>query len=290
MRPGDPAGVERHWNGKQWQCEIRGPIRDRFDRLRSVPFDALSPDDQQQLRRLTSEVSAIEDLVLAAPSENPPLIEVEAPRAYVPPPVDTYGLPQRPPVPPGVSAYAMHPGPARDTRKRSSKVVGIVAAVVVTVLMIGVRVAFLVIPAATGTASLAMNSCVTLSYPSTGTDSQDVTWTKAECSTSSGGPVSYTVYAVLPGEGTCDKDSQFIQTYTANKSVKSTYCLMENIAFGQCLYEDDRGFMYDVACDDPRAAAKVVARADQGSGYACPGTDEAWAFPSANRTYCVGRP
>ncbi|MBI4899633.1 MAG: hypothetical protein HY829_04050 [Actinobacteria bacterium] len=90
IRPGDPPDVTRHWDGKQWLCEVKGPVRDRFDDLRARSFQGLSPDDQSVLRQLTAEVSRVEDLVLATPSANPPLVEVAPPAPYTPPSIDPY--------------------------------------------------------------------------------------------------------------------------------------------------------------------------------------------------------
>ena len=90
-RPGDPPGVVRHWDGKAWQCEFRGPIKDHFDHLRSMDPETRTDADRDLLKRLTRDVSDIEDLVLAEPSANPPLVQIAAPPPYIPPPVATYG-------------------------------------------------------------------------------------------------------------------------------------------------------------------------------------------------------
>ncbi|MGV8847930.1 MAG: hypothetical protein ACOH16_00135 [Propionibacteriaceae bacterium] len=81
LRPGDPRQHVRHWDGQRWLCDVSGPARDHFDYLRSMPPEARSPEDQQLLRRLTAEVSAIEDLVLADPRSNPPLVMAPPPIA-----------------------------------------------------------------------------------------------------------------------------------------------------------------------------------------------------------------
>ena len=139
-------------------------------------------------------------------------------------------------------------------------------------------------------ATLAVNSCVTLSYPSGSTDQQDVTWTSSQCQTTSGGPVSYTVVSKLTGAADCDTDSQYVQTFTSKKAVANTYCLMENLTVGQCLYEDAKGFYFDVPCTDVRAGAKVAVSVDQGANYQCPDSTQPWQFPAANHTYCLQKP
>ena len=139
-------------------------------------------------------------------------------------------------------------------------------------------------------ATLAVNSCVTLSPPSGSTDQQDVQRTSSQCQTTSGGPVSYTVVSKLTGAADCDADSQYVQTFTSKKAVANTYCLMENLTVGQCLYEDAKGFYFDVPCTDVRAGAKVAVSVDQGANYQCPDSTQPWQFPAANHTYCLQKP
>jgi hypothetical protein len=139
-------------------------------------------------------------------------------------------------------------------------------------------------------ASLTVNSCITLSQPSGSTDAQEVTWTSSACTTASGAPVTYTVISKLDGSGTCDVDSQYVQTFTSANAVANTYCLMENLTAGQCVYEDAKGFYFDVACTDSRAAIKVAVSVNQGSGFSCPDGTKSWTFPSGNRTYCLTKP
>jgi hypothetical protein len=136
IRPGDPPDVTRHWDGKRWLCEVRGPVRERFDALRARSFQGLSPDDQSVLRQLTAEVSRVEDLVLAAPTANPPLVAIAAPAPYRPPPVDP---------------YTSIPLPARTVvgrtgaggRRRRGLTVVVAVAVVVVVLVVVVAAALL---------------------------------------------------------------------------------------------------------------------------------------------------
>jgi len=294
--PGDPPGIGRHWDGKQWLCEIRGPIRDHFDYLRAMSVQGLAPDDQALLRQLTNEVSAIEDLVLSRPTANPPLVQIAAPPPYVPPPIDPYTSAPLPTHAMAGSSMSSGRGQRFASPGRSNggkrKIVVAVIAVVGVVALVAVRLAFSGVSAffASTPASLAVNSCVTLSYPSGGTDEQDVTWTSSGCKTASGGPVSYTVISKLTGAAACDTDSQYVQTFTSKNTVANTYCLMENLTVGQCLYEDAKGFYFDVPCTDVRARFKVAVSVDQGANYQCPDSTEPWQYPPANRTYCLQKP
>ena len=295
--PGDPPGIGRHWDGKQWLCEIRGPIRDHFDYLRAMSVQGLSVEDQALLRRLTAEVSTIEDLVLAQPAANPPLVQIAAPPPYVPPPVDPHtslSLPAHGMAGPSVSSRmgARFAVPNRRLGGRRKIMVAVIGVVVVLAL-VAVRLVFSGIVSAflpSTPASLAVNSCVTLSYPTGGTDVQAVTWAKSECVTAPGGPVSYVVVSKLAGSAACDTDSQYVQTFTSSKAVAYTYCLMENLIVGQCLYVDAKGFYYDVPCTDARAGIKVSIRVDKGSDYSCPDGTKSWQFPTGNRTYCLIKP
>ena len=242
--PGDPPGIGRHWDGKQWLCEIRGPIRDHFDYLRAMSVQGLAPDDQALLRQLTTEVSAIEDLVLLRPTANPPLVQIAAPPPYVPPPVDPYTsmpLPAH-----GMAGSSMSSGRGQRFASPGRSGMGkwVIAAVGVMVLIAGYFGFSTVVSHFTSSApaTLAVNSCVTLSPPSGSTDQQDVTWTSSQCQTTSGGPVSYTVVSKLTGDADCDTDSQYVQTFTSKNAVANTYCLMENLTVGQCLYDDANGF------------------------------------------------
>jgi hypothetical protein len=294
--PGDPPGITRHWDGRQWLCEIRGPIRDHFECLRVASPQGLTPDDQALLRQLTAEVSRIEDAVLAAPTANPPLVQIAALPPYVPPPIDPYTSAPLPTHAMAGASLSMGAGqrfaPAAPGGGRRRKVLIAVIAVVGVLALVAVRLAFMGVSAfvAGASPSLAVNSCVTLSYPSGGTDSQDVTWTTSECKTMSGGAVSYTVISKLPGSAACDEDSQYVQTLNSKNGVANTFCLMENLTAGQCLYEDGKGFYFDVACTDSRAGLKVSVSADQGSDYSCPDGTKSWRFPAGNRTYCLVKP
>ena len=292
--PGDPPGIGRHWNGKKWLCEIRGPIRDHFDYLRAMSAQGLTPGDQALLRQLTNEVSAIEDLVLTRPTANPPLVQIAAPPPYVPPPVDPY-----PSVPLPMHAMAGSSASfgngqrfAAPEKRRGGMGKWVIAVVGVLVLIAGYFGFSTVVSHFTSSApaTLAVDSCLTLSYPSGGTDEQDVTWTSSQCQTASGGPVSYKVVSKLAGAAACDTDSQYVQTFTSKNTVTYTYCLMENLTVGQCLYEDAKGFYFDVPCTDVRASIKVAVSVDQGADYQCPQSTEPWQFTSANHTYCIQKP
>jgi hypothetical protein len=295
--PGDPPGITRHWDGKQWLCEIHGPIRDHFDHLRAMSVQGLAPQDQALLRQLTAEVSAIEDLVLSRPTANPPLVPIAAPPPYVPPPVDPHTsvpMPARAMAGSSASSGNGHRFAAPDRRAGGkSKVKVVLFAVVGVLALIAVRVGFSAVGstfASSTTAALVVNSCVTLSYPSGGTDERDVTWTSSQCQTASGGPVSYKVISKLTGAAACDNDSQYVQTFTSTNTVTNTYCLMENLSVGQCLSEDAKGFYFDVPCTDARASIKVAVSVDQGGDYQCPHSTEPWQFLSANHTYCIQKP
>jgi hypothetical protein len=292
--PGDPPGIGRRWDGKKWLCEIRGPIRDHFDYLRAMSGQGLTPEDQAQLRQLTTDVSAIEDLVLSRPTANPPLVQIAAPPPYVPPPVDPYTSVPLPAHAMAGSSASSGNGQrfAAPVKRRGGKGKWVLAVVVVLVLVGGYFGFSTVVSHFTSSApaTLAVGSCVTLSYPSGGTDEQDVTWTSSQCQTPSGGPVSYKVVSKLAGAAACDTDSQYVQTFTSKNAVANTYCLMENLTVGQCLYEDAKGFYFDVPCTDVRAGIKVAVSVNQGANYQCPDSTEPWQFPSANQTYCIQKP
>jgi len=295
--PGDPPGIGRHWDGKKWLCEIRGPIRDHFDYLRAMSVQGLTPDDQALLRQLTADVSAIEDLVLLRPTANPPLVQIAAPPPYVPPPVDPHTS-----VPLPAHAMAGSSASSGNGHRFAAPVIGnglklrIMLSVICVVGFFAIAVVRLGFPAVVSafssstTGTLVVNSCVTLSYPSGGTDERDVTWTSSQCQTASGGPVSYKVISKLTGAAACDADSQYVQTFTSKNTVTYTYCLMENLTVGQCLYEDAKGFYFDVPCTDVRASIKVAVSVDQGADYQCPQSTEPWQFTSANHTYCIQKP
>jgi hypothetical protein len=402
-RPGDPPGIVRHWDGKKWQCEFRGPIKDHFNYLRSMPAEARTDADRDLMKKLTSNVSDIEDLVLGDPSSNPPLVQIAAPPPYIPPPVASYGtgpspkapsygapppvvpvfmgpqptpplgmppmaqpmppiaqapmaylgqapvtqpypgqpatqpyavqpatqpyiaqqpatqpyiaqpatqpyIAQQPPGhPPMQQAYAPahgQPGPSATPggtprfstprKKRSGWLrVGLIVGLVAVV---GVALRFGVTTVAGSTlfsstsAALAVSSCVTLSYPSGATDEKSVSWAKSDCTTTADGPVSYIIVSKLAGAAQCDPDSQFVQTFSTGSTVTYTYCLMENLTVGQCVYEDGKGFLFDVPCSDTRALAKVSQRVDRGSGVDCAAGEGSWRFPAGNRTYCLSKP
>lgn len=400
-RPGDPPDIVRHWDGKQWQCEFRGPIKDHFNHLRSMDPETRTDADRDLLKRLTHDVSTIEDLVLDDPRSNPPLVQMAAPPPYIPPPVASYGTgptapkvqtyTSKPPVAPvfmgqaptppagppmaymgqnptpqqyqgqpgpqqfvgqpatqpygGPSATQVYvgpsatqayvpqpapqpfapqshpghpgmqhphapahgqPGPAErpggaprfsaPTKKGSRWLRrGLVIALVVAVAGVAVRfgipaVANSTLFSSSTTAGLAVSSCVTLSYPAGATDDKSVAWAKSECATTPGSPVSYVIVSKLAGAAQCDPDSQFVQTFSTGSTVTYTFCLMENVTEGQCLYEDGKGFLFDVPCSDTRALVKISQRVDQGSGVECAAGEGAWRFPAGNRTYCLTKP
>jgi hypothetical protein len=168
--------------------------------------------------------------------------------------------------------------------------------VVLVVVALGTAVRFGYTAVANGTllssttASLAVSSCVTLSYPSGASDAKSVTWAKSECTTSADAAVSYVVVSKLAGAAQCDPDSQFVQTFSTGNTVTYTYCLMENLVVGQCVYEDDKGFLFDVPCSDTRALVKISQRVDKGAGVECAAGEGSWRFPAGNRTYCLSKP
>jgi hypothetical protein len=378
-RPGDPPGIVRHWDGKQWRCEFRGPIKDHFNYLRSMPAEARTDADRDLMKQLTSDVSDIEDLVLADPSSNPPLVQIAAPPPYIPPPVATYGtglsptmpsygapppvvpvymgpqptpapglppmaqapmaypgqapvtqphpvqpatqlyVPQQPATQPYVPQQPMgrplmpqahapahgQPGPSTNpggqprfsapTKKRANwlrrgLVIGLVVVVGVAVRFGFTAVANGTLFSSTTSAALAVSSCVTLYNPSGATDPKSVSWAKSECTTTSNGPVSYVIVSKLAGVAQCDPDGQFVQTFSTGTTVSYTYCLMENLTVGQCVYEDGKGFLFDVPCSDTRALAKVSQRIDRGTGVECAVGEGSWRFPAGNRTYCLSKP
>ncbi len=133
VRPGDPPDITRHWDGKQWLCEVRGPIRDEFDYLRALYFQGLSPEDQRALKRLTVEVSRIEDLVLAVPTAVPPLVQVDAPTAYTPPPVDPYT---------SIPLASHQPGAAQRSAARAAARKVLLAIVAVVLIAVAVAAVF----------------------------------------------------------------------------------------------------------------------------------------------------
>ncbi|MGV8847931.1 MAG: hypothetical protein ACOH16_00140 [Propionibacteriaceae bacterium] len=374
-RPGDPPGIARHWDGKTWQCEFRGPMKDHFNHLRSMPAEMRSDADRDLLKKLTNDVSDIEDLVMGDPSANPPLVQIAAPPPYIPPPVATYGtgpspkapsygapppvvpvylgqqptpalgqpmgqpmqpMPQAPmayigppptqpympqpptepymsqqqqqPVfPPMLQGHAPahgQPGPSATPggtprfsapRKKGFRwlrvglIVGLVAVVGVVGRFGATALANTTLFSSTS-AALAVSSCVTLSYPSGATDEESVSWAKSECTTTSDGPVSYIIVSKLAGAAQCDPDSQYVQTFSTGTTVAYTYCLMENLTVGQCVYEDGKGFLFDVPCSDTRALVKISQRVDKGSGVECAVGEGSWRFPAGNRTYCLSKP
>ena len=193
-------------------------------------------------------------------------------------------------------SMVMQPQPAgppkssSPTKKGASRKILLVAIPVLVVLLAVGGYAFRSkLPFVSGTASLAVDSCVTLATRSGASDAHSVTWKAGDCATAANGPVSYLVVSKLAGVAQCDPDSQYIQT-SSGTAVDFTYCLMENLKEGQCVYEDEAGLMFDVPCSDSRAVIKIAVRADQGSGYSCPTDTSMWRFPAGNRTYCFSKP
>jgi len=290
-RPGDPPNHLRYWDGRQWLCDVRGAERDHFNHLRSLPPEARSPQDEELLRWLTAEVSRIEDLVLSDPRANPPL--VERPQvALSAPPADPYA--GHAPAWSGSPAYPTAPSraarPYRSLPPRSGGLLGKgVAGVVVVVLFFVGRFAlgFFASTASEATV-LKVGACITISYPATGTAADDLTYNAATCVTKPGGKVSYTIVAKSAGKAACDADADSFHTYFSDKnSVAYTYCLMANLAKGECLYIDSKGFAFDVACTDSTAMLKITTVENKGTGVACAATEKAIAYPSNNRTYCL---
>jgi len=222
---------------------------------------------------------------VAQPSQLPFVPQPPLHHAYAP----THGQPGPSEMPGGAPRFSE----AKSKKKANSLRRGLVIAVVV-VIGVAVRFGFTAVAnsalLSSTSAALAVSSCVTLSYPAGATDQKSVSWAKSDCATASGGPVSYIIVSKLPGAAQCDPDSQYVQTFSTGSTVSYTYCLMENVTVGQCLYQDDKGFLFDVPCSDTRALVKVSQRVDQGSGVECTGGLGAWRFPTGNRTYCLSKP
>ncbi len=166
----------------------------------------------------------------------------------------------------------------------------IIGAVVVIAVIVAVRLISSGIDGPSSS-SLRVGDCVTLSSPAGSTNKQDVEYTKGECTTKSGGPVSYVVADKLTGTAACPDDYMYVEETTSKKSsTKTTVCLVENLAVGQCVYLDDKEFMFDVACSDPKAVIKITKREETGSGVTCADDEDKYEFPKPGRTYCFGTP
>jgi hypothetical protein len=143
-------------------------------------------------------------------------------------------------------------------------------------------------------ADLKIGKCVTIAAPPLSSSTGNrVSWTSSDCQTAAGGPVSYQVTQKLNGSASCGK-SQFIEMYLTKDgkkiSVTSTYCLMENLTGGECIYSDAKNYEFDVPCTDTRAVAKVTKRVEQGSGVTCGTREVPLAFNPPGRTYCLAKP
>jgi|BarGraNGADG00312_2_1021985.scaffolds.fasta_scaffold33859_1 Protein of unknown function (DUF2510) len=143
------------------------------------------------------------------------------------------------------------------------------------------------------TADLKVGNCVTIAAPLLKSTDKDVSWTPGDCQTVAGGPVSYQVTQKLSGAASCG-ESQYIEMYLTKDgkktSVTSTYCLMENLSGGECIYADAKNYEFDVPCTDTRATAKVTTRVEKGSGVTCGAREVPLVFNPPGRTYCLTKP
>lgn len=270
-RAGDPPMLARWWDGQAWTRDVRGPLPPN-------PFP-------------------IQSLVDGRERENVPLIGPPVPR-FAPAANFAPAAPFAPASTGAVPAW-MGTTPARTWWKqpkpltRRRKVVLLIA-LVVGVLAVGGLVYYA--NWASGPqneADLAIGKCVTIAPPPVSSNERDVSWTPSDCQTVAGGPVSYQVTQKLKGSASCG-DSQYIEMYLTKDgkevSVTNTYCLMENLTVGECLYADAKNYEFDVACSDSRAVVKVSSRTDQGSGVTCATSEVPLAFDPPGRTYCLAKP
>lgn len=302
-RPGDPPNHVRAWDGRRWACEVHGPARDHFDYLRSIPPENRSPEEQALLKRLTAEVSAIEDLVLADPAGNPPLVMAPPPVPMAP--ADPYAGNQAYAPYGGSASYtpafalpSRSAGPKRGSAPRRAAgalgwgIVRVLGGGVVIIALLVVKLGFWGAVSDTNTASvMAVDKCITLTDASTQRATDDLTFDKADCVTKSNSKVSYRILSKIEGEADCGKDVDSVETYDRSTDKTTfTYCLMPNLAKGECLYIDSKNFAYDVPCTDTRAVIKVTVAEDKGSGVACGPKEDPLVYPTANRSYCFGAP
>jgi hypothetical protein len=142
------------------------------------------------------------------------------------------------------------------------------------------------------TADLAIGKCVTIAPPPVSSTERDVSWTPSDCQTVAGGSVSYQVTQKLKGAASCG-DSQYIEMYLSKDgkkvSVTNTYCLMENLTVGECIYADAKNYEFDVPCTSAKAMVKVASRTEQGSGVTCVAGQMALEFNPPGRTYCLAK-
>lgn len=290
-RPGDPQGHLRRWDGRQWCCEISGPMRQEFDHLRSIPPEALTPPHLDRLRQLTAEVSAVEDLVLRDPSAAPPLVEVAPVVAAPYPPAYPTAAPSWASSPYGSAGVA--PTPRRSAGgggKLALKIGGGLLSLVIGVIVIfGKYLLGYVVTDTVTSNALHVDGCITLSYPVGAKTEDELDYAKAECTTGRDGKLSYVITAKLTGKADCGaSEDSFYTYYGSAKSVDHTYCLMPNLVAGECLRWDSHDFLFDVACTDPQAGVKVTTAVDQGTGVTCAAEEQMLSYPNRNRTYCLG--
>lgn len=257
-RPGDPPMLVRWWDGSAWTREVRGP---------------LPPDPRP-----------IQFLVDGRERENVPL---SGPPATPVSPAFAGGAPVWAGVAPARTWWKQ---PKPLTRRR--KVVLLIA-LVVGVLAFGGLVYY--VNWASGPqneADLVIGKCVTIAPPPVSSNERDVSWTRSDCQTVAGGPVSYQVTRKLKGSASCG-DSQYIETYLTRDgkevSVTNTYCLMENLTVGECIYADAKGYEFDVPCTSSRAMVKVAGMTERGSGVTCDAGQAPLEFNPPGRTYCLAK-
>lgn len=264
-RPGDPTMLVRWWDGQAWTRQVRGPM----------------PPDPFPIQSLVDGHER-ENAPLAQPASAQPSF---APRAF--------GAPQ-PSMAPGWAAASWNqPKPQRQPLSRGKKVLVLAFVLVAVVAVGGIGYGVSTLFGNKNTADLTVGACVTIAAPVLKSTETDVGWTKADCQTVAGAPVSYQITQKLTGAGTCEHN-EYLKTYLARDgkvvSVTNTYCLMENLAVGECIYADTSKFEFDVPCTDSRATAKVTKRVEQGSGVTCAAHEAPLTYNPPGRTYCVTKP
>lgn len=251
-REGDPPSVIRWWDGDHWTHHVSGAL----------------PADPR----------AVESLVDGHEWDRAPFVP-----SHSAPAAGGWSAPRR-----TTGARTPRPRPERKT-------VLVRAALVGGVLVVGV--ASVLGPYLTGrqdSDGLRVGDCITLAAPALASSRTSVTWASSECQTAPDGPLSYMITQKFSGDASCGP-SRSVQVWMEDEGgrktgVKDTYCLMENLAEGECVYRDDKSFGFDVACTDPRAAIKVAKRVDQGSGVVCSPDQQSQVYQPPGRTYCLAKP